>query len=66
MTDPIGPIRSALAGRYEIEREIGKGAFARVYLARDLRHDRLVAFKVSLDDQRFLMIRRCRQAGPTS
>ena len=46
MTDPIGPIRSALAGRYEIEREIGKGAFARVYLARDLRHDRLVAFKV--------------------
>jgi len=46
MTDPIGPIRAALAGRYEIEREIGKGAFAKVYLARDLRHDRLVAFKV--------------------
>jgi serine/threonine protein kinase len=46
MTDPIGPIRAALAGRYEIEREIGEGAFARVYLARDLRHDRLVAFKV--------------------
>jgi serine/threonine protein kinase len=46
MTDPLGPIRLALAGRYEIEREIGQGAFARVYLARDLRHDRLVAFKV--------------------
>jgi eukaryotic-like serine/threonine-protein kinase len=46
MTDPIGPIRLSLAGRYEIEREIGQGAFARVYLARDLRHDRLVAFKV--------------------
>ncbi|MEA2764185.1 MAG: eukaryotic-like serine/threonine-protein kinase [Gemmatimonadaceae bacterium] len=46
MTDPIGPIRAALAGRYEIEREIGQGAFATVYLARDLRHDRLVAFKV--------------------
>ena len=46
MTDPIGPIRAALAGRYEIERKIGEGAFATVYLARDLRHDRLVVFKV--------------------
>jgi eukaryotic-like serine/threonine-protein kinase len=46
MTDPIGPIRAAVAGRYEIEREIGQGAFATVYLARDLRHDRVVAFKV--------------------
>ena len=46
MTDPIGPIRTAVAGRYEIQREIGQGAFATVYLARDLRHDRSVAFKV--------------------
>ncbi|HAH64663.1 MAG TPA: serine/threonine protein kinase, partial [Rhizobiales bacterium] len=46
MTDPIGPIRAALAGRYEIEREIGEGAFATVFLARDLRHERLVAIKV--------------------
>ncbi|MDQ6769182.1 MAG: protein kinase [Gemmatimonadota bacterium] len=46
MTDPIGPVRAAVSGRYEIEREIGQGAFATVYLARDLRHDRLVAFKV--------------------
>ena len=46
MTDPIAPVRAAVAGRYEIEREIGQGAFATVYLARDLRHDRLVAFKV--------------------
>jgi serine/threonine protein kinase len=50
MTDPIGPIRAALAGRYEIERKIGEGAFATVYLARDLRHDRLVAFKVLTAD----------------
>lgn len=34
MTDPIDPIRAALAGRYEIERKIGEGAFATVYLAR--------------------------------
>ena len=46
MTDPIGPIRQAVAGRYEIQREVGQGAFATVYLARDLRHDRFVAFKI--------------------
>src|SRR5205085_4401676 len=36
----------ALAGRYEIGREIGEGAFATVYLAKDARHDRQVAVKV--------------------
>ncbi|HEX9129985.1 MAG TPA: protein kinase [Gemmatimonadaceae bacterium] len=46
MTDPIGAIRASVAGRYEIDREIGQGAFATVYLAHDLRHDRQVAFKV--------------------
>ena len=45
-SDPIAPIRAAIAGRYEILREIGQGAFATVYLARDLRHDRDVAFKI--------------------
>ena len=44
--DPIAPVRAAVAGRYEIQREIGQGAFATVYLARDLRHDRDVAFKI--------------------
>ncbi|MGZ3333593.1 MAG: hypothetical protein ACXU9O_14310 [Gemmatimonadaceae bacterium] len=45
-SDPIAPLRAALAGRYEILREIGQGAFARVYLANDSRHDRKVAIKV--------------------
>ena len=36
----------ALADRYSIEREIGAGGMATVYLARDLRHDRQVALKV--------------------
>jgi eukaryotic-like serine/threonine-protein kinase len=36
----------ALAGRYEIERELGRGGMATVHLARDLRHDRRVAIKV--------------------
>jgi serine/threonine-protein kinase len=35
----------ALAGRYVIEREVGRGGMATVYLARDLRHDRHVAMK---------------------
>src|SRR5262245_39444015 len=37
---------AALAGRYEVDREIGRGGMATVYLARDLRHDRRVALKV--------------------
>ena len=35
-----------LTGRYEIEREIGRGGMATVYLARDVRHARRVALKV--------------------
>ena len=44
--DPIASLRTALRGHYEIEREIGQGAFATVYLARDLKHERKVALKV--------------------
>src|SRR5215213_9910739 len=39
-------LSAALAGRYEIDREIGRGGMATVYLARDLRHNRKVAVKV--------------------
>jgi serine/threonine protein kinase len=39
-------LAAALADRYEIEREIGKGGMATVYLARDVRHVRPVALKV--------------------
>jgi serine/threonine-protein kinase len=34
---------AALADRYRIERELGRGGMATVFLARDLRHDRPVA-----------------------
>src|SRR4029077_797864 len=37
---------AALAGRYEVEREIGAGGMETVYLARDLKHDRRVALKL--------------------
>jgi eukaryotic-like serine/threonine-protein kinase len=39
-------LRSALSDRYTIERELGAGGMATVYLAQDLKHDRLVALKV--------------------
>jgi serine/threonine-protein kinase len=45
MTD-ISRLADALAGRYTVEREVGEGGMATVYLARDLRHDRPVALKV--------------------
>ena len=40
----------ALAHRYRIERELGQGGMATVYLARDLKHDREVAIKVLLPE----------------
>lgn len=43
---PLEQLRAALADRYEIEREIGSGGMATVYLARDIRHKREVALKV--------------------
>jgi len=46
MTDEITRLRAALGDRYEIEREVGAGGMATVFLARDLKHDRKVALKV--------------------
>ena len=42
----LDKLSAALADRYAIDREIGVGGMATVYLARDLRHDRLVALKL--------------------
>ena len=39
-------LNAALSGQYEIEREIGRGGMATVYLARDIKHSRNVALKV--------------------
>jgi len=46
MSDPIHSLNAALDGRYHIERELGAGGMATVYLAEDLKHDRKVALKV--------------------
>ncbi len=37
MTDPIARLNAALEGRYAIERELGEGCMATVYLAKDMR-----------------------------
>ena len=39
-------LRTAIADRYVIERELGQGGMATVYLAQDVKHDRKVALKV--------------------
>jgi serine/threonine protein kinase len=59
--DADTPMPAVLGGRYRIEREIGRGGMARVYLAHDIKHARDVAVKVirpdlaaSLGRERFL------------
>ncbi len=61
MTDLREQLQQGLSGGYTLERELGRGGMATVYLARDLRHDRPVALKVlhaqlaaSLGADRFL------------
>src|SRR5690242_11726034 len=43
---PPSPLADALRDRYLLERELGRGGMATVYLAQDLRHERPVALKV--------------------
>ncbi|MEP7326912.1 MAG: protein kinase, partial [Gemmatimonadota bacterium] len=61
MSDSAGRLSAALADRYRIERELGQGGMATVYLAEDLKHRRMVAVKVlrpelaaALGSERFL------------
>src|SRR5438034_380150 len=61
VTDPIAGLNAALADRYVVDRELGHGGMALVYLARDLKHERFVALKtlrpeiaMALGRERFL------------
>src|SRR6476661_9375261 len=46
MADPAATLADALRDRYLLERELGRGGMATVWLARDLKHERPVALKV--------------------
>jgi len=46
VTDAVTRLAAALTDRYRIERELGQGGMATVYLAEDLKHNRKVAIKV--------------------
>ncbi len=46
MSDPLTRLNAALEGHYSIERELGHGGMAMVFLAEDLKHHRKVAIKV--------------------
>src|SRR5437870_5960019 len=46
LPDRYTRLRAALANRYRLDRELGRGGMATVYLAHDLKHDRPVAIKV--------------------
>src|SRR5207249_8564078 len=46
MAELVARLRAALADRYAIDRELGRGGMATVFLARDVKHDRSVAIKV--------------------
>ncbi len=61
MSELLDRLKTALSDRYAIEREIGAGGMATVYLAEDLKHERQVAVKVlrpelaaALGSERFL------------
>jgi len=61
VSDVLSRLQSALPGNYRVERELGRGGMATVWLAQDLKHDRPVAIKVihpelaqALGDERFL------------
>jgi serine/threonine protein kinase len=61
MADQLDRLKAALVDRYRIERELGSGGMATVYLAEDLKHRRQVAIKVlrpelaaSLGTERFV------------
>src|SRR5258706_4485374 len=55
MPDSLDRLKSAIADHYQIERELGHGAMATVYLARDVKLNRQVAIKVLLPELGYVL-----------
>ena len=62
--DAENRLKAALSDRYRIEREIGSGGMATVYLAQDLKHDRQVALKVLKPELAAVLISRRNRSAP--
>jgi serine/threonine protein kinase len=72
-TDIVKRLLASIGDRYRVDRELGRGGMAAVYLAHDLRHDRAVALKVfrpelgaALGERFLLEIRVAARLGPPS
>jgi serine/threonine-protein kinase len=50
LNELLEKLKAALSDRYDVERELGQGGMATVFLARDIRHERKVAIKVLHED----------------
>jgi serine/threonine protein kinase len=61
MAKPLTHLSTVLSDRYRIERELGAGGIATVYLAQDIKHDRKVAIRVLRPE---LFHRRATPRGP--
>ena len=65
MADILDRLRTALQDRYTIERELGAGGMATVYLAHDQKHDRMVAVGWTAPNPGYMTIGKCKTKADT-
>jgi hypothetical protein len=65
MNDAVSSLTSALSDQYAIERELGRGGMATVYLAHDQKHDRMVAVGWTAPNPGYMTIGKCKTKADT-